>query len=505
MNWRSLRGATLALSVLTSCAVGPDYRRPEVPLPDRWHEPADAASVPASPTDLAGWWRAFGDPVLDSLVDAALTGNLDLKTTIARVREARALRVISAAGQFPSLGANADYQYARPFSTNSQFGSLLSAGGSAPPPDLLTTNFYQGEFDASWELDVFGGIRRGVEAADADVAAAEDAAWATQVTLLAEVARTYVDFRSLERRLAITAENLDSQRDSVALTENRFHTGLASELDVTQARSLLATTEAEAPALESEREQTMHALSLLLGREPNALQDILSTSAPIPAAAAPDALAVRIPLGLPSDLLRRRPDIRRAERQVAAATARIGVATAELFPKFSLIGLVGLQSISASDFFTSGSRYFGVGPSISWRLFEGGRLRAGIAVQDAVAEQALHGYEKAVLTGLKDVEDALVAYAKERLRRQALVDAVEQNRRSVLLSRDLYVHGLGTYLAVLDAQRAQYATEDSLVQSEQALVADLIATYKALGGGWTPPAEDEASFVMLRTSPHPAG
>lgn len=493
MTRPSVRRLAVALTALSGCMVGPDYRRPDVAVPDQWRGAGGVAAAPAAPTDLAAWWRGFGDPVLGALIDAALHQNLDLKSAVARVRQARAQRVISAAGLFPSLGAGAEYQYNRPFSENSQFGQLLGSGGNAPPSDLITTNLYQGEFDASWELDVFGGIRRGVEAADADLATAEDDAWGVQVTLLAEVARMYVSIRSLERRLAITAENLDSQRDSVALTEDRFRTGLASELDVRQARSLFATTLAQVPALESEREQTMHALSVLLGREPNALQEMLSRSAPIPGAADPDGLAVRIPVGLPSDLLRRRPDIRRAERQVAAATARIGVATAELFPKFALTGLVGLQSISASDFFTSGSRYFSVGPTISWRLFEGGRLRANIAVQDAVTEQALYGYENAVLTGLRDVEDALIAYGKERLRHDALVDAVEQTQRSVVLSRDLYVHGLGTYLAVLDAQRAQYGSEDSLVQSDQALVVDLLATYKALGGGWEPPPEDVAS------------
>lgn len=480
--------AALALTVLGGCAVGPDYKPPAVTLPPSW-DAAEPGGAAQPPTDLALWWRAFNDPVLDALIDAALAENLDLKVSAARVREARAQRVIAAAGFFPSLGANGAYQYTRPFSENSQFGQLLSSGGAAPPPSLLTDSLYQGEFDAAWELDVFGGIRRGVEAAEADLAAAEDDAWAVRLTLLAEVARSYVDIRALERRLVIANENLDSQRASVELTESRLRSGLASELDVSQARSLLATTEAEVPALESQREQTLHALALLLGREPNGVRELMASSAPIPGAAAPDALAVRIPLGLPSDLLRRRPDIRRAERRVAAATARIGVATAELFPKFSLTGLAGLQTISASDFFAAGSGYFAVGPTIRWRVFEGGRLRAGVAAQDAATEAALYEYENAVLIGLKDVENVLVAYAKERRRRESLVEAVAQNRRAVVLASDLYVHGLGTYLAVLDAQRARYATEDSLVLSDQALVVNLIGTYKALGGGWQPPPE----------------
>jgi len=234
-------------------------------------------------------------------------------------------------------------------------------------------------------------------------------------------------------------------------------------------------------------EQTPHALSVLLGREPNALQGTLAGAAPIPGAANPDALAVQIPVGLPSDLLRHRPDIRRAERNVAAATARIGVATAELFPKFTLVGLAGLQSIHPGDFFTYGSRYFSAGPSVSWRVFEGGRIRGGIEVEDARTAEALHQYEKVVLTGLKDVEDALVEYGKDRIRHDTLVEAVDADRQSVALAEDLYTHGIGTYLAVLDAERSRYASEDALVQVDQTLVRDLVATYKALGGGWEMP------------------
>jgi NodT family efflux transporter outer membrane factor (OMF) lipoprotein len=492
MTWAAHCRVAIVATTLAGCAVGPDYQRPDVSVPEQW--PGSAANVaPTQPTDLAIWWRVFDDPVLDQLVTAALSENLDLRVALARVRQARAERTIAGADFYPRVGANGTYQYQRPFSENSQFGTLLGSTNPPAPSSFFTDSLYQGGFDASWEIDVFGGIRRGAEAADDQLAASQDAAAATRVTLLAEVARTYVDIRALQRRLAITDANLDAQRASVELTESRFRSGVASELDVTQARSLLSTTTAQVPALDSQREQLVHALSILLGREPNALHDLMAASAPIPGSAAPDEVAVRIPLGLPSDLLRRRPDVRRAERLVAAATARIGVATAELFPKFSLTSLVGLQSISTGDFFTGGSRYFSVGPTISWRLFEGGRLRAGIEVADAVTEQSLHQYELAVLQSLRDVEDALVAYAQERKRNAALVDAVVQNRRSVLLARDLYVHGLGTYLAVLDAQRAQYATEDSLVQSDQAIVASLIATYKALGGGWEPPTDETAS------------
>ena len=489
MSSTCMRLALLLLTTLSGCTVGPDYQRPIVPIPDQWSQPAvvgsQAATAEAS-ANLAQWWRAFDDPTLDALIEAALAENLDLKSAVARVREARAARAISAAGLYPALGANASYEYARPFSENSQIGSLA-------PPDILTVDLYQAAFDASWELDIFGGIRRGVEAADADLAATEDDERDVRVTLLAEVARAYVSIRSLERRLAIAHANADTQSGSLALTEDRFRSGLASKLDVTQARSLLATTEAQIPVLERERELTLHALSVLLGRAPDALQTVLAAKASLPGSGESDALAVRIPVGLPSDLLRRRPDIRRAERRVAAATARSGVATAELFPKFTLMGLAGLESIHPGDFFTVGSRYFQAGPGMSWRLFEGGRTRAEIEVRDAQTEEALRQYEQAILTGLKDVEDALVAYGKDRARRTALVDAVAADRESVALAEDLYVHGLGTYLNVLVAERSQYASEEALVQVEQMLIVDLIATYKALGGGWEATADEVAS------------
>lgn len=480
---RAVVAAALALGV-AACTVGPDYVGPDVAMPDAWRAAGKVGSAPATPDELATWWHALGDPVLDDLVKRALRENLDLKTAGARIRAARAQRAIRAAAFLPQLSANAEYQHARPFSENSQFGSLLGGFPGDLPPDFPTENLYQGEFDASWEIDLFGGIRRSVEAADASLAAAEDDAWAARVSIVAEVARTYVALRALERRVAIANENVASQRDSVRLTEDRFRTGIASELDVRQARSLLATTEADVPALESAREQTAHAIAVLLALPPDALHDELAPGAPIPGAANPDALAVRIPIGLPAELLRRRPDVRRAERELAAATARVGVATAELYPKLSLTGFIGLQSISTGDLFTGGSRYFSAGPTVTWRVFEGGRLRAAIDVRDAETEQSLYAYEQTVLVALQDVADALVAYGKERRRHDSLVGAVAENERAVLLSRDLYAHGLGTYLAVLDAQRAQYEAQDALVQSDQALVTELIATFKAIGGGW---------------------
>jgi NodT family efflux transporter outer membrane factor (OMF) lipoprotein len=277
---------------------------------------------------------------------------------------------------------------------------------------------------------------------------------------------------------------LRDQNDSLKLTQARFEQGYAPELEVYQARSLLETTRAQVPELESELAQTTHRIGVLLGREPDALGAQLSDMAPIPGIADPDAIAVRIPAGLPSDLLRRRPDIRGAEREIAAATARVGVATADLFPKFSITGTAGLESISTSDFLLGPSRMWSVGPSMTWPIFAAGRIRANIAAQDAREEQALYVYRKTVLTALAEVEDAMVAYAKERTRHQALAASAQDFKLSEMLARERYVEGYDSYIDVVDAQRSLYAAQDSLAQSDQLLIDDLIAIYKALGGGW---------------------
>jgi len=298
------------------------------------------------------------------------------------------------------------------------------------------------------------------------------------VTLLAEVARNYVDVRSFQRRLEIAYSNIESQRQTVELSDARFKAGVVSELDVAQARAQLATTQSQVPVLETSLKQAIHALSLLLAREPNALLEELSSTAPIPAA------PPEVPVGLPSDLLRRRPDIRSAERTLAAATARIGVATADLFPRFSLTGNFGFSAQDAADLFTAGSRTYGFGPSVSWPIFDAGRIRSNIEVQNARQEQALIQYEASVQSSLTDVENALVAFWKGQARRLALSEAVQANQRAVELSNELYSRGIGDFLSVLVSQRSLYLSEDDLAQSESDLTENYIALYKALGGGW---------------------
>ena len=490
-----IAAAPLIVTVV-GCMVGPDYRPPAMKLPAHWDgndQQIKQAANQEDKTDLATWWQSFDDPLLNAVIAEALSSNLDEKIALARIREERAYVVISRAGLYPSIDTSGSYTRQR-YSANTPFGFF---------PQLLPRdeNIYEAGFDANWELDVFGGIRRGVEASKADLAASIENARDVRVTLLAETARDYVAVRALERRLQIARANLRDQSDSLKLAQARFEQGFAPELDVFQARSLLETTQAQVPELESELAQTVHRIGVLLGREPDALQAELSDMAPIPGIADPDAIAVRIPAGLPSDLLRRRPDIRAAEREIAAATARVGVATADLFPKFSITGTAALESISAGDFFFGTSRMWQVGPTMTWPIFEGGRIRANIEVHNAQEEQALLSYRKTVLIALAEVEDALVAYAKERTRHQALAASAEDFKRSQLLALDRYEEGYDTYLDVLEAQRSLYAAQDSLAQSDQQIIDDLIAIYKALGGGWQTDPQTESAKAVINLPP----
>ncbi|MFN7951576.1 MAG: efflux transporter outer membrane subunit [bacterium] len=474
------RAAALGIAIgLASCTVGPDYAPPPLELPNAWSRGAAANASPSGTEDaqiLARWWRSFGDPTLSSLVERSLEASLDVAMARARVREARAAERVSGAGDTPALGSQAAY-------TRERLSGQGFIGGFLPDPEF---DLFQAGFDASWEIDVFGGRRRAVEAARAEVEAAEEGVRDVQVLLAAEVARTYVTLRGSERRSAIADRNLASQRSSLALTEDRFRAGLAGELDVAQSRALLATTEAARPRLEAERDRALHRLGVLLGRAPEALRGELAVHADIPGASDPEALARRIPVGLPSELLRRRPDLRRAERGLAAATARIGVATAELFPSFALTGALGLESIAIGDFLDVASRTYSLGPSIRWPIFEGGRIRAQIEAADAREQQALEAYRKAVLESLEDVENALSGFARERVRHGQLVAAADASRRAVELARDLYRNGLATFLQVLDAERTLYAAEDAVVVSDGVVAFELVALYKALGGGWDP-------------------
>ena len=481
---KHLPALSIAL-LICGCTVGPDYRAPESQAPDEWGAldlmgaTTQPSVVNAKAPPVLAWWTTFEDPTLNSLIDQAVRSNLDLRRAQARVREARAQRGVIAAGLYPNVDVAARYSYQR-----NSFGGIPIAGatggtaGGGPSGGGQEFDLFDVGFDAGWEIDVFGGVRRSVEAAEADIAAAVEDRRDVLVSLLSEVAREYTELRSFQRQLEIARQNLDTQRRTLDLTRTLLQGGRATDLDVARAEAQVSRTASSIPTLESSARQSMHRLSVLLGRQPLALARELSQVVAIPKPPA------QVPVGVPSELLRRRPDIRRAERQLAAASARIGAATADLFPKFSLTGSLGLQSGEFKSLADYESRFWSIGPSVSWPVFDAGRIRSNIEVQNAREEQAALGYEQAVLSAFQDVEDALVSYTKEQARRATLTDGARANQRAVELANDLYQAGRADFLSVLQAQRDLFESQDAVVQSERAVSANLIALYKALGGGW---------------------
>jgi len=478
-------GVTACLLCLSGCAVGPDYHSPPTKTPTQWNE-ALAGGETKSAITATDWWRSFHDSELDSLVDRAVRSNLDLRIAQARVREARAQYGIASADLWPTV--NGSSSYAR----NRQSKNQPILGSERIPSSVPFENdVYQAGFDASWEIDVFGGKRRAVEAARGQVSASEFGRRDALVTLLGDVAGSYVEMRGYQQRLAIANQNIEAQEQSLAITRDRFAKGLATGLDVQQASTVLATTRADVPTLESAIATAMHRIEVLLAQQSGTLQSELEHVAPIP------AQPPIVPVGLPSELLLRRPDIRRAERLLAAATANIGVAKADLFPKFFLTGSAGFQSISADDWFTAGSKFWSVGPTAQWRIFDAGRIRANIKVQNARQEQALAAYEKTVLTAFEEVENGLILYAKEQVRRRSLQDAVASSQKSLETANKLYANGLTDFLRVLDVERSLYQAQDALVQSDRTISANLISLYKALGGGWEALDSQSAGTLAL--------
>jgi NodT family efflux transporter outer membrane factor (OMF) lipoprotein len=461
--------AATCLAILAGCAVGPDYQPPKASASaQQWTSPL-AGGETNGPVDLAAWWKNFGDTNLDSLMTVAVQSNLTLRIAEAHVREARAERDVMAGSLWPSVGTSGSYSRNR-FGQNS-FPPL-------PPGTPLDYNLYSASFDAAWELDIFGGTRRAVESASAEIGAAEYGQRDVLVSLLAEVARNYIGARGYQQRLDITRQNIQVQQEIMNLTSNRFENGLSSDLDVQQATALLTATEAEVPSLETGFDQSVRHLAVLLGQPPGALMDEMSVEKSIP------LTPPTVPVGLPSDLLQRRPDVQRSERELAAATARIGAAKADLFPKFSLTGFAGLESISTGNFFNYASRDWSAGPTVQWEIFEAGSIRANVRVQNARQEQALDAYQQTVLVALEDAENALTAYAREQTRRESLSQSVQANEQALELSTQLYNSGLADFLGVLDSERSLYAAQDALVQSDQTVSLNLVQLYKALGGGW---------------------
>jgi NodT family efflux transporter outer membrane factor (OMF) lipoprotein len=461
--------ACLMLIIASGCMVGPDFRRPEPPMPASFLGVKEAKQpntkfVPTDRSaDLARWWRQFEDPTLNMLVEEALKANLSLALAEASLRQARALRGIAVAGLFPSAVASAAYQR--------QSGPLYGTNGNPH-------NFYLATVDAAWELDFFGGVRRSVESATANVVAAVENLRDVQVSLIAEVALYYVQLRGYQQQIVTARNNLKVQQHTADITRRLFKVGFDSGLDVANAESIVASTEAQIPVYETGARQSIYALSVLLARHPEDLVELLSPTGGFP------AVPSDIPAGLPSELLRRRPDIRKAEAQLHSATAQIGVAVAQLFPQFSLTGGANWQSNTSNTWLKNMSRSLFIGPAASWPIFQGGAIVSNIHAQEALRDQAFVTYKQTVLTALQDVENALVAFAKEQQHHKSLGEAVAYDRKAVELSLKLFQEGQTDFLSVLVAERQQYTDESALTTSSQNIAADLVALYKALGGGW---------------------
>jgi NodT family efflux transporter outer membrane factor (OMF) lipoprotein len=458
-KWPGSRLLLLAtvLMVAGCAAVGPEYIAPEIPAPAAWQAEFGGGedTTAPDPTRLECWW-------------ANLAQNLDLKQALARVREARARRGVKDAALFPALDLSAD-------ATQSRSGT-----------DAVRES-YGGSFDAGWELDLFGGVRRAREAAVADLQAGVAGLSDVLVSLTAEVGLNYVDVRTYQARLIVAKANLASQQETYELIQGRYAVGLSNELALQQARYNLESTRSRIPTLVTGGAAALNRLTVLTGQRAGKLHAMLIEPHPIPVA------PISIAVGIPAQTLQRRPDIRKAERELAAQTARIGVAEAERYPKIRLSGSIGLEASKLADLFDGADLFWNYGPRISWNIFDAGAIRNTIKVQEALQEQALIAYEAAVLEAMEEVENAMTAFAQEQLRRSRLTHAVEAAQLAEKISSDKFSAGLINFSDVLDVQRTLFSFQDQLAESDGTVTANLIRLYKALGGGWSPSMLDKGA------------
>jgi NodT family efflux transporter outer membrane factor (OMF) lipoprotein len=462
---------------LPACTVGPDYTRPVVTTPDAWYE-AHVQGIEQGSAHVQTWWTVFEDPLLQELIRDAQDSNKDLQAAYFRILEARAIRGITAGDRYPQVDVTAEAGATEPSE---------SATGLTERVDTFSLGA-----GLAWEIDLFGRIRRSVEAATAQYDASVEDYRDVLVTLLGEVARNYVGVRTFQAQLFYARSNIDAQQESLKITQARFDAGLTSALDVAQAESNLGRSEAQVPLLEAQLEAALNRLEVLVGRPPGALHERLADVQPIPDP--PDEVAI----GLPAELLRQRPDIRRAERQLAAQTARIGVATADLYPRLSLTGFFASDAGDLADLATGKSVTWGIGIPLRWNVFSGGRVQSQIQAERARADQAFKVYEQSVLRALEEVQTTFVAFAQERRRAGQLAEATDATQRAVDLVRTQYVSGLTNFQNVLDTQRTLFELQQQLADSEGQRVQNLVALYRALGGGWDVEAPDATMPVGLR-------
>ena len=507
------RVTALAAAILTAgCTMGPDFHRPETTPPPSWAGAASApADLPSKPIGRAYdgrlWWSVFKDPVLDGLVDEAVRQNLDLQTAALRIEEARAQRGSAASQGLPSVGGTgiggrqrasknglASALTGGASQQGSSSGGASGSGAAAAPAPSPYSDLFDAGFDATWELDLWGKVRRGVEAADAGIVSAEQARGDAMVSLTAEVARTYLSLRGAQRQRAIVLSDIADERQLSKLTNSRSDNGFASQADAVQQQAQLSASEAQLPPIDQNIDQAMNRLALLLALPPGALADRLGELPRDDVALPPE-----VPVGLPGDLLRRRPDILKSEADLHAATAKVGQAKAQLFPSITLGGTAGFQSIHADSLADWASRFWVGGVEISIPIFEGGKLKAQIRTADAQMKEAALTWRSTVLSAYHDANNALVAYADEQRHASALARQLSDARRSDALMRSRFKNGFVSMIEVLDAQRSVHQAEEQALQSNVTASTDLVALYKALGGDWNEDAARTASVAS--TSP----
>lgn len=471
----------LLACLLQSCyTVGPDYISPRQSTPDAWSRSV-LRDLDGDAASLSQWWKGFRDPTLTALVDRARASNPNLRLALERITEARARRGVAASQALPQADAIGSYSRER-FSENTRGRTGLANANDGQGVAIARnannpSNLYTAGFDAGWEIDIFGGIRRSVESAEANIAVEEENYRDSLVTLFADVALNYVDYRTLEARIAVANRNINAQRDSVELTRKRLEAGLVPRIDVTQAETNLALSEASVPQLRSQLAVAKNRLATLTGGFPASVEAILSNRRGIPVPRAGYSA------GLPADLLRARPDIRRAERELAAQTALVGVAVADLYPRLSLFGDFRLQAANSGDLFDSSSRAYSFGPSFQWQIFSAGRIRNNIRVEESRVAQAYSTYENSILEAVEEVETSMAGIVYERERHSDLTRAVSSSTETVGLVKDNYQNGLVSFQNVLDAERTKFNAEDEETSSRGQIARNYIILYKALGGG----------------------
>ena len=478
--------------MLDACTVGPNFSPPEWMSPNSWFakkaepipkEPSIAVAEPIDPN----WWDVFDDPELTKLEHRVAGENLDVQIATARLAESRAQLGIAGSAQFPTLNANGSYtrskssnvgEFANAPNALGASGARGATAGGLKGGNLAPFDVYQVGFDATWELDLWGAVRRSVENATASVQASAEARRGVLVSNMAELARDYVLLRGAQEQLRIARENLAISQQSLQLTQQRAAGGVTTDLDVANAAAQVRSTAAQIPPFEQRESELINAISLLLGQPPNTLQAELITPEPVP------PVPPRVPVGVPSELALRRPDIQQALAQLHAATAEIGVSVANFYPSVTLSGSIGLQALQPWKIFDINARQYAAGPGITIPIFQGGQLRATLELSKAQQREAAINYQKTVLSAWHDVDNALTAYQTEQARRDQLQQAVAQNQRALGLAQARYTDGVADFLQVLTAEENLRSTQDLLAQSTTTVSTNLVALYKALGGGW---------------------